>query len=49
MNPKIKFFYDKKMIESAELPKFIISNKSVDRIINDVVERNGKAVIEING
>lgn len=42
MQPKIKFFYNNKIVESNELNNLVINNVSVDRIINDVVERNKK-------
>ena len=36
---KVRVFLDGKEFDASSLDKLIISNKTVDRIINDVVER----------
>jgi len=42
MEIKVRVFLDGKQIESSELHKLTIKNASVDRIINDVIDRNDK-------
>ena len=47
MEIKVRVFLDGKQIESSELHKLIIKNASVDRIINDVIDRNSKESCEV--
>lgn len=47
MRPKINFLYNNKVISHSKIPNLIIKNVSVDRIINDVVERNAKEDCEM--
>lgn len=39
---KVRVFLGDKQIESSELHRLTIFNTSVDRIINDVVDRNSE-------
>lgn len=39
MNYKVRIFHDGKLIEPPDYPKVFISNKTVDRIVNDIYER----------
>ena len=47
MEIKVRVFLDGKQIESSELHKLIIKNASVDRIINDVIDRNSEESCEV--
>lgn len=42
MRIKVRVFLGDKLIESSELHKLTIVNASVDRIINDIIDRNSK-------
>lgn len=42
MKIKVRVFLGEQLIESSELHKLTISNACVDRIINDVIDRNDK-------
>ena len=40
MTIKVRIFMDGRLVEPSELPNITISNPTVDRIVNDVVDRN---------
>jgi hypothetical protein len=39
MELKVRLFYDGKLVDPSDYPKIVISNKTIDRIVNDVYER----------
>ena len=38
MKYKVKIIYNGKAIEPSDYPKYVIVNKTVDRIVNDIYE-----------
>ena len=44
MEYKVRIVYDGKLIEPPDYPKIVISNKTIDRIVNDIYERETGAV-----
>lgn len=40
MHIKVRIFVDNKQVEPSELSKITISNPTIDRIVNDIVERS---------
>ena len=39
MNFIVRFFLGEKQVEPSDLPQITISNPTVDRIVNDIVDR----------
>lgn len=38
MKFKVRIFLDDKLVEPSELSKLVISNPTIDRIVNDIVD-----------
>ena len=39
MNFIVRFFLGEKQVEPSDLPQITVSNPTVDRIVNDIVDR----------
>ena len=44
MKFNVRVFVDGKQVASSELPNITIKNTSIDKIVNNVVDRNSKAI-----
>lgn len=40
----VQIYIDDKQVSSSDIPKIIIQNTSVDKIVNDVVKRNNASL-----
>ena len=47
MEIKVRVFLDGKQIESSELHKLTIKNAYIDKLINDVIDRNSEESCEV--
>ena len=47
MEIKVRVFLDGKQIESSELHKLTIKNAYIDKVINDVIDRNSEESCEV--
>ena len=44
MKFNVRVFVDGKQVASSDLPNITIKNTSIDKIVNDVVDRNSKSL-----
>jgi len=44
---KVRVFLGNEQIESSELHRLTITNSSIDKIINDVIDRNSQESVEV--
>ena len=44
MKFNVRIIIDNKQVASSDLPNIIIKNNTIDKIVNDVVDRNSKAL-----
>ena len=47
MGIKVRVFLGNEQIESSELHRLTITNSSIDKIINDVIDRNSQESVEV--
>lgn len=47
MGIKVRVFLGNEQIESSELHRLTIANSSIDKIINDVIDRNSQDSVEV--